>query len=54
MPAKGGDAGDVGSIPGLGNPLEEEMAICSSILAWEIAGAEEPMGSQKSETRLNN
>ena len=30
------------------------MAICSSILAWEIARAEEPMGSQKSETRLNN
>ena len=42
MPAKGGDAGDVGSIPGLGNPLEEEMAICSSIIAGEIPWTEEP------------
>ena len=32
-------ARDVGSIPGLGNqedPLEEEMATHSSILAWRI------------------
>ena len=42
VPANGGDAGDVGSIPGLGNPLEEEMAICSSIIAWEIPWTEEP------------
>ena len=26
------------------NPLEEEMAIHSSILAWEIPGTEEPDG----------
>ena len=42
VPANGGDAGEVGSIPGLGNPLEEEMAICSSIIAWEIPWTEEP------------
>ena len=24
------------------DPLEEEMATCSSILAWEIPGTEEP------------
>ena len=40
--------------------LEEEMAIHSSILAWEIPWTEEPgglksMGSQKSQTQqLNN
>ena len=28
------DAGDQGSIPGLGVPLEKEMTIYSSILAW--------------------
>ena len=27
---------DVGSIPGLEDPLEEEMASHSSILAWKI------------------
>ena len=38
-------AGDVGSIPGLGSwedPLEEEMATHSSILAWGIPWTEEP------------
>ena len=35
-------AGDSGSIPGLGNPLEEDMATHSSILAWEIPWTEEP------------
>ena len=35
-----------------GDPLEEEMATCSSILAWEIAWTEDPgelqsMGSQR-------
>ena len=28
------NAGDLGSIPELGNPLEEDMATHSSILAW--------------------
>ena len=46
-------AGDQGSIPGLGrSPLEKEMAIHSSILAWRIPQTEEPgrlqsMGSQR-------
>ena len=35
-------AGDVGSIPGWGGPLEKEMATHSSILAWEIPWTEEP------------
>ena len=30
------NAGDVGLIPGLGDPLEKNMAIHSSNLAWEI------------------
>ena len=36
------DAGDLGSIPGLGRSLEKEMAIHSSILAWKIPWTEEP------------
>ena len=45
-------AGDSGSIPGLGNPLEEEMATHSSILARRIPWTKEPgelqsMGPQK-------
>ena len=41
------------------DPLEKEMAIHSSILAWEIPGTEEPggkqpMGSQKSQTGLSD
>ena len=37
---------DMGSIPGLGDPLEKEMAICPSILAWGIPWTEEPGGLQ--------
>ena len=37
---------DTGSIPGLGNPLEKEMAAHSSILAWRIPWTEEPGGLQ--------
>ena len=33
---------DSGSIPGQEDPLEQEMATCSSILAWKIPWAEEP------------
>ena len=33
---------DMGLIPGLGDPLEKEMAGCSSILAWGIPRTEEP------------
>ena len=36
----------LGSIPGLGKSLEEEMATHSSILAWEIPWTEEPGGLQ--------
>ena len=51
------NAGDVSSIPGQEDPLEEEMATHSSILAWEIPRTEEPgrlqsRGSQKSWIRL--
>ena len=41
-PAIAGDTGDSGSIPGSGRSPEEEMATCSSILAWEIPRTEEP------------
>ena len=57
----GGDTGDVGSDVDLDqeDPLEEEMATHSSILAWEIPWTEEPgrlhpMVLQKSWTRLND
>ena len=36
MPAKVGYKRDAGSIPGLEDPLEEGMAIHSSIPAWKI------------------
>ena len=41
------------------DPLEREMATCSSVLAWEIPWTEEPgglqsMGSQKSWRRLSD
>ena len=51
-PANAGDVRDVGSIPGLEDPLEEEMAAHSSILAWRIPWTEElgrlqSMGSKR-------
>ena len=39
------NAGDLGSIPGLGRSLEEEIATHSSILAWRIPWTEEPGGA---------
>ena len=36
----------MGSIPGLEDPLEEEIATHSSILAWKIPWTEEPGGLQ--------
>ena len=36
------NAGDAGLIPESGRSLEKEMAILSSILAWEIPWTEEP------------
>ena len=49
------NAGDLGLIPELGDPLEKEMAIHSSTVAWKIPWTEEPgrlqsMGSQESDT----
>ena len=38
------NAGDVGSIPELEDPLEKEMATYSSILAWEMPWTEKPGG----------
>ena len=40
------NAGAVGSIPGWGRSLEEEMATHSRILAWRIPRTEEPGGLQ--------
>ena len=36
------NAGDAGSTTGWEDPLEEEMAVHSSIFAWEIPWTEEP------------
>ena len=38
------NAGDLGSIPGLGRFLEKETATHSSVLAWRIPGMGEPGG----------
>ena len=43
-PFSAGDLRDVGSIPGWKDPLEEEMATHSSILAWRTPWTEEPAG----------
>ena len=43
-PANAGDVRDSGSIPGSEDPLEQERAICSSILAWKIPWTEESGG----------
>ena len=45
--------------PGRKDPLEEEMAAPSSVLAWRIPWTEEPggqqsLGSQGVKTRLSN
>ena len=40
------NAGDLGSIPGLGRSPGKEMATHSSILAWRIPWTEEPGGLQ--------
>ena len=45
-PAVVGDIRDTGSIPGVEDPLEEEMATQFSITAWKIPWAEEPGGLQ--------
>ena len=40
------NAGDLGSIPELEDPLEKGMATHSSILAWRIPWTEKPGGLQ--------
>ena len=40
--ANAGDVRDGGSVPGLGDSLEEGMTTLSSILAWRIPWTEEP------------
>ena len=46
LPANAGDARDLGSSLGHDDPLEEEMATHSSILAWRLPRTEEPGGLQ--------
>ena len=53
------NVGDLGSISGLEDPLEKEMATHSSILAWKIPWIEKPgrlqsTGVTKTRTRLSN
>ena len=45
-PANVEDVKDMGSILGREDPLEEGMAVHSSILAWRIPFTEEPGGLQ--------
>ena len=40
------NVGDLGSISGQEDPLEKEMGMHSSILAWRIPWTEEPGGLQ--------
>ena len=51
--ANAGDIKDMGSIPGLGKPLEKGIAIHSSILAWRIPWTEEPGGLQSMESQTD-
>ena len=63
MPANAGDTGDMGLKPGTQetqvpsldqeDPLEEEMATHSSILAWKIPRTEKPGGVTTSCMRLS-
>ena len=46
LPANAGDAGDTARSLGREDPLEEDAATHSSILAWRIPWTEEP-GVQK-------
>ena len=45
-PVNAGAAGDIDLIPDQEDPLEEEMATHSSILAWNITWTERPGGLQ--------
>ena len=48
------DAGDAGSISGQEDPLEEDMATHSSILAWRISWTGEPGGLQSVGRRVGH
>ena len=50
-PPDAGEAGDVGSIHGLENSLEEEMTTNSSLLAWKIPWTEGPGRLQSIESQ---
>ena len=56
-PANIGDAGDVVSILGREDSLEEEMSTYFSVLSWRIPWTEQPGGLQsmglQSQTRLS-
>ena len=55
QPASEGDAGDAGSVSGLEDPLEEEMATHSSILAWKVPWKTSLLhGVAKSQTQLSD
>ena len=59
LPANAGDARAVGLIPGSEDPLKEEMATHSSILAWEIPWTERSLtgsshGVTKGQAQLSN
>ena len=47
LPANAGETGDLGSIPGQEDLLEEGTATYSSILAWRIPWTEEHGRSQR-------
>ena len=51
LPASAGDIRDAGLSLGWEDPLEEEMATHSSILAWRIPWTEEPGGPQSMESQ---
>ena len=57
MSTNAGDIRDAGLIPESEDPLEEEMATHSNILAWRIPWTEEPgglwpIGSQRDTTEV--
>ena len=54
LPANAGEAGDEGSSLVGKDPLEEVMAIYSSILAWKIPWTQEPGGLQSMGSRVGH
>ena len=50
-PANSGDARGVVLFPGWEDPLENEMATHSRVLAWEIPWTEAPGGLQSMQSR---